>query len=119
MRAVILGLWVVLMGCVVVGRLQVSDKVLHFGAYLGLAMLPVMGAGGWRRGCRCSCWGCCWKRGSTGRRGGPEHPSAKTSVIMGLVRFKQRAARVHPGLHSGRARTLDLSQHNAPSTTAP
>jgi VanZ family protein len=57
MRTVILGLWVVLMGCVVVGsllpgsspvmaavgRLQVSDKVLHFGAYLGLAVLPVMG----------------------------------------------------------------------------
>lgn len=27
----------------VVGRMQVSDKVLHFGAYLALSLLPVIG----------------------------------------------------------------------------
>jgi VanZ family protein len=50
-------LWTVLIGCVIVGsllpaaspvmvdigRLHVNDKVMHFGAYLALALLPVIG----------------------------------------------------------------------------
>lgn len=60
----ILGLWVALMVCVAVGslapggsallgavgRLHISDKVMHFSAYLVLAALPVMGFRGRRRG---------------------------------------------------------------------
>ena len=56
-RAVILAFWGVLICCVVVGsllpaaspvmvavgRLHVSDKVLHFCAYLALSLLPVIG----------------------------------------------------------------------------
>ncbi len=63
-RAVILVLWGVLMGCVavgsllpaaspvmvVVGSLHVSDKVLHFGAYLALSLLPAIGFRDRRRG---------------------------------------------------------------------
>ena len=56
-RTVILGFWAALICCVVagsllpatspvmaaVGRLHVSDKVLHFCAYLALSSLPVIG----------------------------------------------------------------------------
>ena len=63
-RTVILALWAVLMCCVVVGsllpaaspvmvavgRLHVSDKVLHFSAYLALSLLPVVGFRDRRRG---------------------------------------------------------------------
>ena len=56
-RAAILVIWTVLVGCVIVGsllpadsavmrvvsQLPVSDKALHFAAYLALAALPVMG----------------------------------------------------------------------------
>ena len=63
-RTVILALWAVLMCCVVVGsllpaaspvmvavgRLHVSDKVLHFSAYLALSLLPVVGVRDRRRG---------------------------------------------------------------------
>jgi VanZ family protein len=63
-RTVILVLWVVLICCVVVGsllpassavmvavgRLHVSDKVLHFCAYLALSLLPVVGFRDRRRG---------------------------------------------------------------------
>ena len=58
-RTLILSLWAVLMCCVVVGsllpaaspvmvavgRLHISDKVLHFCAYVALSLLPVMDAG--------------------------------------------------------------------------
>ena len=33
-----------------IGRLQVNDKVLHFGAYLALSFLPVIGFRDRRRG---------------------------------------------------------------------
>jgi VanZ family protein len=63
-RTLILSLWAVLMCCVVfgsllpaaspvmvaVGRLHVSDKVLHFSAYLMLSLLPVIGFRDRRRG---------------------------------------------------------------------
>jgi VanZ family protein len=63
-RRLILALWVVLLLCVIVGellpaaspvmvdigRLHVSDKVLHFGAYLALSSLPVIGFRDRRRG---------------------------------------------------------------------
>jgi VanZ family protein len=63
-RAVILAFWAVLICCVVVGsllpaaspvmvavgRLHVSDKVLHFCAYLALSLLPVIGFRDRRRG---------------------------------------------------------------------
>jgi len=61
---IILFVWVALIGCVVmgsllpasspvlaaVGRLHASDKVLHFGAYLALSALPVIGFRDRRRG---------------------------------------------------------------------
>jgi VanZ family protein len=57
-------LWAVLIGCVIVGsllpaaspvmvdigRLHVNDKVMHFGAYLALSFLPVIGFRDRRRG---------------------------------------------------------------------
>ena len=63
-RALILVLWAVLLGCVVIGslspaasplmvdigRLHINDKVLHFGAYLALSFLPVIGFRDRRRG---------------------------------------------------------------------
>ena len=63
-RRLILALWVVLILCVIVGellpaaspvmvdigRLHVSDKVLHFCAYLALSSLPVIGFRDRRRG---------------------------------------------------------------------
>jgi VanZ family protein len=63
-RTLLLVLWAVLISCVVVGsllpaaspvmvvvgRLPVSDKVLHFGAYLALSLLPVIGFRDRRRG---------------------------------------------------------------------
>ena len=56
-RAPILVRWAVLIGCVIVGsllpaasplmvaigRLHIWDKLQHFGAYLGLSILPVIG----------------------------------------------------------------------------
>jgi hypothetical protein len=56
-RTALLALWAALIGCVVigsllpaaspimlaVGRLRLSDKALHFGAYLVLSLLPVAG----------------------------------------------------------------------------
>ena len=63
-RTVVMVLWAVLICCVVVGsllpaaspvmvavgRLHVSDKVLHFSAYLMLSLLPVIGFRDRRRG---------------------------------------------------------------------
>jgi VanZ family protein len=63
-RILILSLWVVLLGCVVIGsllpaanpvmvdigRLQINDKVMHFCAYLALSFLPVIGFRDRRRG---------------------------------------------------------------------
>ena len=63
-RTVVMVLWAVLICCVVVGsllpaaspvmvavgRLHVSDKVLHFSAYLALSLLPVVGVRDRRRG---------------------------------------------------------------------
>ncbi|MGB7719396.1 MAG: VanZ family protein [Bryobacteraceae bacterium] len=63
-RSVILSLWGVLICCVVVGsllpaanpvmvaigRLHIWDKLQHFGAYLALSFLPVMGFRDKRRG---------------------------------------------------------------------
>ena len=63
-HTVILVLWVVLICCVVVGsllpaaspvmvavgRLHISDKVLHFCAYVALSLLPVIGFPDRRRG---------------------------------------------------------------------
>ena len=63
-RLAVLVIWGLLMGCVVVGsllpassplvvavsQLPVSDKALHFAAYLALAALPVMGFRERRRG---------------------------------------------------------------------
>jgi hypothetical protein len=63
-RAVLMILWAVLICCVVagsllpsasplmvaVGRLHVSDKVLHFCAYLALSLLPAIGFQDRRRG---------------------------------------------------------------------
>jgi VanZ family protein len=63
-RTVILSLWGVLLGCVVIGSLlpaaspvmveigsfHINDKVLHFGAYLALSPLPVIGYSDRRRG---------------------------------------------------------------------
>lgn len=63
-RALILVLWAVLICCVVVGslapgasslmvaigRLHVWDKLQHFGAYLALSILPVIGFRDRRRG---------------------------------------------------------------------
>ena len=63
-HTVILVLWVVLICCVVVGsllpaaspvmvavgRLHINDKVLHFGAYVALSLLPVIGFRDRRRG---------------------------------------------------------------------
>jgi hypothetical protein len=63
-RALILSLWAVLICCVVIGsllpaaspvmvdigRLHVNDKVMHFGAYLALSFLPVIGFRDRRRG---------------------------------------------------------------------
>jgi VanZ family protein len=63
-RTLILSLWVVLIGCVIIGsllpaaspvmvdigRLQINDKVMHFGAYLALSLLPVIGFRDRRRG---------------------------------------------------------------------
>jgi VanZ family protein len=60
----LLTVWAVLMGCVVVGsllpaaspvmvavgRLHVNDKVQHFGAYLALSFLPVIGFRDRRKG---------------------------------------------------------------------
>ena len=64
LRVLILTLWVVLICCVVVGsllpaaspvmvavgRLEINDKVMHFGAYLALSLLPVIGFRDRRRG---------------------------------------------------------------------
>ena len=63
-RTLILSLGAVLMCCVVVGsllpaasplmvavgRLHISDKVLHFSAYVALSLLPVIGCRNRRRG---------------------------------------------------------------------
>ena len=63
-RTLILLLWGLLMACVVVGsllpaaspvieavgRLHISDKMLHFGAYLVLSVLPLIGFRERRRG---------------------------------------------------------------------
>jgi VanZ family protein len=63
-RILILSLWAVLICCVVVGslapaesslmvaigRLQIWDKLQHFGAYLALSFLPVIGFRDRRRG---------------------------------------------------------------------
>ena len=63
-RTVILSLWVVLICCVVVGsllpaaspvmiaigRLHIWDKLQHFGAYLALSFLPVIGFRDRRKG---------------------------------------------------------------------
>jgi VanZ family protein len=63
-RTVIMVLWAVLICCVVigsllpaaspvmvaVGRLHISDKVMHFCAYLALSLLPVIGFRDRRRG---------------------------------------------------------------------
>jgi VanZ family protein len=63
-RTVILVLWAALAVCVVIGsllpsaspvmvalgRLHINDKVQHFGAYLGLSFLPVIGFREKRRG---------------------------------------------------------------------
>jgi hypothetical protein len=63
-RTVLMVLWAVLICCVVAGsllpasspvmvaagRLQVNDKVMHFGAYLALSLLPVIGFRDRRRG---------------------------------------------------------------------
>lgn len=63
-RTVLMVLWAVLICCVVagsllpgaspvmvaVGRLHISDKVLHFCAYLALSLLPVIGFRDRRRG---------------------------------------------------------------------
>ena len=63
-RTVVMVLWVVLICCVVVGsllpaaspvmvavgRLHINDKVLHFGAYVALSLLPVIGFRDRRRG---------------------------------------------------------------------
>jgi VanZ family protein len=63
-HALILVLWAVLLGCVIigsllpaaspvmvdVGRLHFNDKVMHFGAYLALSVLPVIGFRDRRRG---------------------------------------------------------------------
>jgi VanZ family protein len=63
-RTLLLSLWGVLIGCVVIGsllpaaspvmvdigRLDINDKVMHFGAYLGLSILPVIGFRNRRRG---------------------------------------------------------------------
>jgi hypothetical protein len=63
-RTLILSLWVVLICCVVVGsllpaanpvmaaigRLHIWDKLQHFGAYLALSFLPVIGFRDKRRG---------------------------------------------------------------------
>ena len=63
-RTVILSLWVVLICCVVagsllpaaspvmiaIGRLHVWDKLQHFGAYLALSFLPVIGFRDRRKG---------------------------------------------------------------------
>jgi VanZ family protein len=64
MRTALMVLWAVLICCVVtgsllpastpvmvaVGRLNISDKVMHFGAYLALSLLPVIGFQDRRRG---------------------------------------------------------------------
>jgi VanZ family protein len=64
LRVLILSLWAVLVCCVAIGsllpaaspvmvdigRLHISDKVLHFGAYLALSLLPVIGLRDRRRG---------------------------------------------------------------------
>ena len=63
-RTLILALWGLLMACVVVGsvlpatspmieavgRMHISDKMLHFGAYLVLSVLPLIGFRERRRG---------------------------------------------------------------------
>jgi VanZ family protein len=63
-RALILAFWAVLICCVVIGsllpaaspvmvaigRLQIWDKLQHFGAYLALSFLPVIGFRDRRRG---------------------------------------------------------------------
>ena len=63
-RTLILSLWVLLLGCVVIGsllpaanplmvaigRLHIWDKLQHFGAYLALSFLPVIGFRDRRRG---------------------------------------------------------------------
>ena len=63
-RTVLIVLWAVLICCVVVGsllpaaspvmvavgRLHINDKVQHFGAYLALSFLPVIGFRDRRRG---------------------------------------------------------------------
>src|ERR1035437_7062847 len=63
-RPLILVLWAALMCCVFIGsllpaaspvmvgigRLHVNDKVMHFGAYLALSFLPVIGCRDRRRG---------------------------------------------------------------------
>jgi VanZ family protein len=64
MRTALMVLWAVLIGCVVagsllpastpvmvaVGRLNIDDKMMHFGAYLALSLLPVIGFRNRRRG---------------------------------------------------------------------
>ena len=64
LRAAILFFWIFLICCVVigsllpaaspmmvaVGRLRINDKVQHFGAYLALSFLPVIGFRDGRRG---------------------------------------------------------------------
>lgn len=66
----ILSLWAVCIVCVIVGelapgasplmgavgRLHINDKVLHFGAYLLLSSLPVIGFGNRRRGIVMGLW---------------------------------------------------------------
>jgi hypothetical protein len=63
-RTLILSLWVLLISCVVIGsllpaaspvmaaigRLHIWDKLQHFGAYLALSFLPVIGFRDRRRG---------------------------------------------------------------------
>ena len=64
LRTLILSLWAALIACVVVGsllpaanpimvdigRLRINDKIMHFGAYLALSLLPVIGCRDRRRG---------------------------------------------------------------------
>jgi hypothetical protein len=66
LRAAILSFWIFLICCVIIGsllpaaspvmvdigRLHVNDKVMHFGAYLTLSLLPVIGFRDRRRGLR-------------------------------------------------------------------
>jgi hypothetical protein len=110
-RTLILSLWVVLICCVVIGsllpaaspvmiaigRLQIWDKLQHFGAYLALSFLPVIGFKDRRKGLMAGLTmfflGILMEAASTSRPGVPpswatSSPTVQASVVAPCWAFR-------------------------------